>query len=45
MKQTLNNIEDIVTVHYYLFIRKKGKLETPGKLEKNIFKEIHAFNV
>ena len=38
MKQTLNNIEDIVTVHYYLFIRKKGKLETLGKLEKNIFK-------
>ena len=34
MKQTLNNTEDKVMVHYYLFIRKKGKLETSGKLEK-----------
>ena len=34
MKQTLNNTEDILMVHYYLFIRKKGKSETPGKLEK-----------
>ena len=36
MKQTLNNFEDMLMVHYYLSIRKKRKkIRNPRKTEKN----------
>ena len=36
MKQTLNNTEDILMVHYYLFIRKKES-QKPQENWKKIF--------